>query len=241
MGRYWDDTSFYSQPTSAEIKRKSIASTQKEKSKGKTLAPIIITGRNIAESWWGKAWCRNLESYADYSKRITRGKRYVKSGAVIDMKISEGKVPARVQGTRKTPYKVEVKISPLKEGLCQEIIEQCSSRLENIEKLMSGDFPDDMKELFTREGGLFPSPREISFSCSCPDWALMCKHVAATLYGIGARFDEDLMLFFKIRSIDVDKFIDITLNDRVESMIANADKPSDRIITENVSELFGII
>ena len=157
------------------------------------------------------------------------------------MKISEGKVLARVQGTRKTPYKVEVKISPLKEGLCQEIIEQYSSRLENIEKLMSGDFPDDMKELFTREGGLFPSPREISFSCSCPDWALMCKHVAAALYGIGARFDEDPMLFFKLRSIDVDKFIDITLNDRVESMIANADKPSDRIITENVSELFGII
>ena len=83
MGRYWDDTSFYSQPTSAEIKRKSIASTQKEKSKGKTLAPIIITGRNIAESWWGKAWCRNLESYADYSKRITRGKRYVKFNAFI--------------------------------------------------------------------------------------------------------------------------------------------------------------
>lgn len=157
------------------------------------------------------------------------------------MKISEGKVLARVQGTRKTPYKVEVKISPLKEGLCQEIIEQCSSRLENIEKLMSGDLPDDMKELFTREGGLFPSPREISFSYSCPDWALMCKHVAAALYGIGARFDEDPMLFFKLRSIDVDKFIDITLNDRVESMIANADKPSDRIITENVSELFGII
>ena len=157
------------------------------------------------------------------------------------MKISEGKVLARVQGTRKTPYKVEVKISPLKEGLCQKIIEQCSSRLENIEKLMSGDFPDDMKELFTREGGLFPSPREISFSCSCPDWALMYKHVAAALYGIGARFDEDPMLFFKLRSIDVDKFIDITLNDRVESMIANADKPSDRIITENVSELFGII
>lgn len=157
------------------------------------------------------------------------------------MKISEGKVLARVQGTRKTPYKIEIKISLLKEGLCQEIIEQCSSRLENIEKLMSGDFPDDMKELFTREGGLFPSPREISFSCSCSDWALMCKHVAAALYGIGARFDEDPMLFFKLRSIDVDKFIDITLNDRVESMIANADKPSDRIITENVSELFGII
>ena len=157
------------------------------------------------------------------------------------MKISEGKVLARVQGTRKTPNKVEVKTSPLKEGLCQEIIEQCSSRLENIEKVMSGDFPDDMKELFTREGGLFPSPRELSFSCSCPDWALMCKHVAAALYGIGARFDEDPMLFFKLRSIDVDKFIDITLNDRVESMIANADKPNDRIITENVSELFGII
>lgn len=100
--------------------------------------------------------------------------------------------------------------------------------------------------IFTKEGFIAEinesgKAREISFSCSCPDWALMCKHVAAALYGIGARFDEDPMLFFKLRSIDVDKFIDITLNDRVESMIANADKPSDRIITENVSELFGIL
>ena len=175
MSRYWNDTSYYSQPTISELQKKSAESQKKAKKSGKVLEPVVIKGRSIVSHWWGTAWCDNLERYADYESRLDRGKRYVRTGSVIDLKIQKGKILARVQGTRKTPYKVEIRISPLSEEKCQSIIEKCGRKLKNLEALIAGDFPEDMKELFQGKDGLFPAPREISFSCSCPDWALMCK------------------------------------------------------------------
>ena len=242
MSRYWDETPHYGQPTTSELRRKSTASAKKEQEKGKKLEPIIIHGRNIVSSWWGKAWCDNLERYADYESRLDRGKRYVRTGAVIDLKIQKGKILSRVQGTRKTPYKVEIRISPLSEEKCQAIIQRCSRKLENLEMLLQGDFPEEMKELFQSKEGLFPSPQEISFNCSCPDWAIMCKHVAATLYGIGARFDENPLLFFELRGIDVNRFIDVTLANKVEAMLSNSAKVTDRVMTDDeIKGLFGVL
>ena len=240
MNRYWDD-GFYSQPTTSELKRKLEASRKSAEKKGKVLEPVVIQRRSIANSWWGQAWCANLERYADFESRLERGKRYVKTGAVIDLKIGKGKILAKVQGSRKTPYKAEIRISPLSEERCQEIIGKCGQRVENLEKLLAGDFPVELKELFTERDGLFPSPREISFSCSCPDWALMCKHVAAALYGIGARLDENPSLFFELRGIEVGRFIDVAIANRVEVMLKNAGRKSARMIRdEDVLELFGI-
>ena len=160
----------------------------------------------------------------------------------MDLKIQKGKVLARVQGRRKTPYKVEIRISPLSEERCQYAILQCGRKIENLERLVNGDFPEELKEMFLGDKGLFPEPKEISFNCSCPDWALMCKHVAAVLYGIGARFDDDPLLFFELRGIDVERFIDVTLANRVESMLENADASSERIITGGDWEkLFGVL
>lgn len=239
MSKYWD-TGFYSQPTGAEIKKNSAASRKREEKKGKSLEPVKVTGRQIVKSWWGKAWCENLERYADYESRMERGKRYIRTGAVLDLKIQKGKVLARVQGTRKTPYKIEIRISPLSEEKCQHIIEKCGRKLENLESLLAGNFPEEMQELFQGKDGLFPAPNEISFNCSCPDWALMCKHVAAALYGVGVRLDENPLLFFELRGIDVDRFIDVTLANKVEAMLANEGRPSERIIPEeDVSRLFG--
>lgn len=240
MSSYWDKGT-YSQPTTSELKRKSEASRKSAEKKGKTLEPVVIQGRTIARSWWGKAWCANLERYADFESRLDRGKRYVRTGAVIDLKIDKGKLSARVQGSRKTPYKVEIRISPLSEERCQEIIASCGRKVENLEKLLAGDFPKELKELFTQENGLFPTPREISFACSCPDWALMCKHVAAALYGVGARLDQDPSLFFTLRGIEVGRFIDVAIANRVELMLQNAARPSSRIIAPGaVRELFGV-
>lgn len=105
---------------------------------------------------------------------------------------------------------------------------------------MEGDFPDELREAFLQQGGLFPEPKEIAFNCSCPDWALMCKHVAAALYGVGARFDENPLLFFELRGLDVGRLIDVTLADRVEKMLENADRPSRRIIQqEDYLKIFG--
>lgn len=242
MGRYWDTSENYSQPDTGKLQGNAKATVKREKAKGKTLNPIVIQGRKIVNSWWGQAWCDNLERYADFESRLERGKRYVRTGAVVDLEIQKGKVVARVQGRRKAPYKVEIRISPLSEQRCQFAIKQCARKIENLELLLQGNFPEELKELFQGEEGLFPAPKEISFRCSCPDWALMCKHVAAVLYGIGARFDENPLLFFELRGIDVERFIDVTLGSRVEAMLKNADCVSERIIqSDHWEELFGVL
>ena len=241
MGKYWKDD-FYSQPTTWELQEKAKESKEKARSKGQVLEPVVIQGRTIARSWWGKAWCENLERYADFESRLDRGKRYVRTGAVLDLKIQKGKISAKVQGSRKTPYKVEIRISPLSEEKCQAIIQKCGRKIENLEALMAGSFPEELKELFQGRDGLFPTPREISFTCSCPDWALMCKHVAAALYGVGARLDEQPALFFELRGIDMERFLDVALANKVEAMLANAQKPSGRILEgADLESLFGVL
>ena len=240
MSKYWA-TEHYSQPDAGQLQSNAADTVKRAQAKGKALEPVVITGRKIAKSWWGEAWCRNLEQYADYESRLDRGKRYVRTGTVVDLKIGRGKVRARVQGRRKAPYKVEIRISPLSEERCQYAITRCERKIENLELLLQGSFPEELKELFTGDNGLFPAPKEISFSFSCPDWALMCKHVAAVLYGIGARFDENPLLFFELRGIDVEKLIGIALENKVDQMLEHADCRSGRVIAaDNWEELFGI-
>lgn len=242
MRKYWDEAQQFSQPSEGLLKKNADESIKKQQKKGKELHPIFIKGRAITKTWWGNAWCENLEKYADYGSRLDRGKRYVRTGTVVDLQIRKGKIEAKVQGRRKTPYKVEIRISPLNQEHCQQIIDRCSEKIENMEELLSGNFPIAMKEVFTSEGGLFPKPSEISFNCSCPDWALMCKHVAAALYGVGVRLDENPALFFELRGINIEKFIDVAVENRVESMLENAKKPSKRIMDDSVdiNSLFGV-
>lgn len=241
MSRYWNDIPEYTQPDAGTLKRKAKESAKRETSKGKRIEPVTVSGRTLVKSWWGQAWCDNLEQYADYESRLDRGKTYVRNNTVVDLKIEKGRVLARVQGRRKTPYKITVRISPLSEERCQTIIETCSNRIENVEALLQGNLPEELQEFLRGKGGLFPEPKEIGFDCSCPDWALMCKHVAAVLYGIGIRFDENPLLFFTLRGIDVDRFVTVTLESRVEKMVKHADVKSSRIIEDaDLTELFGI-
>lgn len=240
MARYWK-TRNYSQPTNSELQMNAELTRSRAKRKGIIYDPVIIEGRQICKSWWGNAWCENLERYADYVSRIDRGKRYVRNGSVIDLQITRGRVNARVQGTRKTPYKVEIRISPLSEEKCQSIMEKCGRKLSSLAALLDGSFPEDMKDIFFEKNALFPSPAEISLNCSCPDWALMCKHVAAVLYGIGTRFDRDPMLFFELRGIDAEKLIDVTLQDRVDEMLSMVDNRTSRMMDDetDLSAIFG--
>lgn len=241
MKKYWNIPN-YSQLTVEELREKAKLSSLQAEKKGRNMEPVIIVGKTISHSWWGQAWCSNLEHYADYENRLDRGKRYVRSGTVIDLQIIKGKINARVQGARRTPYKVEIHISPLKEDACQMIMSACVSKINSLESLISGDFPDEFKEMFTSKGGLFPSPKEISLRCSCPDWAVMCKHVAAVLYGIGARLDENPFLFFTLRGIDVDHLIDTSLTNKVEAMLEHADVRSERMLENTfIHDLFGVL
>lgn len=207
----------------------------------RTYNPIKIEGRLIAKSWWGLAWCRNLELYADYVNRIGRGKSYVRSGKVLDLDIKNGKVEAVVQGSRSRPYHIAITISEIESRNMDKIKSVCQNKIGSLTELASGSFPHELAELFTqRNCGLFPSPHEIKFSCSCPDWASMCKHVAAVLYGIGARLDDDPTMFFKLRNIDVSEFIRKSIDEKVDSMLAHAGKKSARTIKDmDIKKLFG--
>ena len=161
---------------------------------------------------------------------------------MVDLDIKKGKVSARVQGRRSAPYRIDINISPLNEANCEWIIEQCGSRIDSLQQLANGNFTEELQDIFLGERGLFPKEREISFTCSCPDWAIMCKHVAAVLYGIGARLDENPFLFFELRGIDAERLIDIAVKDHVEVMLEHAELPlSDRVMDDSVIEsLFGL-
>lgn len=234
---------FKPRPRVGDIMRMAAQSASKLRRKGQELHPVDVKTKSgpVAESWWGKAWCSNLESYADYSNRIGRGRSYARNGTVIDLAVSPGKVHAVVQGSRKTPYEVNIEIDPLSEDAEKKILSACTVRAESLDALVKGQFPQEMKDLFSQHGGLFPSPSEIHFGCSCPDWAYMCKHVAAALYGVGVRLDEDPLLFFSLRGINPDNLIDKVIENGIESMLQNVDRPSPRIIqSEDINELFNL-
>jgi uncharacterized Zn finger protein len=207
------------------------------------LAPVTISGNTLAASWWGKAWNANLEGYADFSNRIGRGRSYVRHGAVLDLKIDSGKIQALVQGTYAAPYKVEIIISPLKKTAWQQVIDQCRGRIDSLEALLTGTLPRAMETILTQQGqGIFPSPREITFDCSCPDWASMCKHVAATLYGVGARLDTDPSLFFLLRNVNKQDLVLSVVRKEADQLLEKAKtRTSKRIIRDaDLSSAFGI-
>ena len=174
--------------------------------KGQSLSPVIATRGAIAKSFWGKAWCENLERYSDYSNRLPRGRTYLRNGSVIDLKIEAGEVTAQVMGS--SLYRIKIKISQVVGAHWQDIARDCARSIDTLVELLQGRLSASVMERIARPGtGLFPSPKEIRFSCSCPDSAAMCKHIAATLYGIGARLDVEPELLFGLRKVDAKELI----------------------------------
>jgi uncharacterized Zn finger protein len=242
MSRYDYDDSYPRYVPVGDKKRKNEKALENARKKKADVQPVIIDGTKIAKSWWGKSWCANLERYADYANRIGRGRSYVRYGAVLDLKINSGKVTALVQGSSRKPYQISVNIAPIKPAVWRSIQESCSGKINTLSALIEGKFPKEMAEIFTLKGsGLFPSPAEIDFDCSCPDWASMCKHVAAVLYGIGARLDHDPALFFTLRQVDINELISQAVVIQSEIMLKKAGKKTKRVIEDaDVSAVFGI-
>ena len=173
----------------AEKRRQAERKLAKLKKQGRSVAPVTIEGRTIAKSFWGKSWCGNLERYSDYENRLPRGRTYVRNGSVVDLKITKGEVAAMVAGTKL--YKVKIAIKPVTTTRWKAICRDCAGTIDSLVELLQGRLAKGVMDRICREGdGLFPAPGEIRLSCSCPDWADMCKHVAAALYGIGARLDQ---------------------------------------------------
>jgi uncharacterized Zn finger protein len=178
----------------------------KLKKKGQSVAPVRIDGRKIARSFWGQAWCTNLEHYSDYENRLPRGRTYVRNGSVVDLQIAKGEITAMVAGS--DLYKIKIAIVPVKASRWKDICRDCAGTIDSLIELLQGRLAKAVMDRVCREGdGLFPSPAEIKLSCSCPDWADMCKHVAAALYGVGARLDEKPQLLFVLRGVDENELI----------------------------------
>src|SRR5215471_13080394 len=190
----------------AQRRRQAASEMAKLKKKGHPVSPVMVEGRTIVKTFWGKAWCENLERYSDYANRLPRGRTYVRNGSVVDLQIAPGEIRAKVSGT--SIYDVKVKIVPVPKTRWKAICSDCSGGIDSLVELLQGRFSKGVMERICRQQtGLFPAPAEIKLACSCPDGAYMCKHVAAVLYGIGARFDKQPELLFRLREVDEQELI----------------------------------
>jgi uncharacterized Zn finger protein len=220
----------------SERKEKARKQAEKLRKKGDSLAPVVIAGRTIASTFWGKAWCQNLEQYGDYENRIPRGRAYVRNGSVIDLKIGTARVDALVSGSHL--YSVAVEIRPLNAQVWKGAKKACTGRIGSLLELLQGKLSREVMEIVTKpQTGLFPEPAEISFRCSCPDWASMCKHVAAVLYGVGARLDREPELLFRLRDVDHRELI---VAPAAADLAASPGMGDKMIAEEDLAGIFGI-
>ncbi|HEY6344885.1 MAG TPA: SWIM zinc finger family protein [Bryobacteraceae bacterium] len=221
----------------AQRRRNAASEMAKLKKKGHPVSPVVVEGRTIVKTFWGKAWCENLERYSDFENRLPRGRTYVRNGSVIDLQIAPGEIKALVSGSE--IYKVKVKVAPVAKARWESICKDCAGAIESLIELLQGRLSKGVMERVCRQKtGLFPSPDEIQLSCSCPDWADMCKHVAAVLYGIGARLDQQPDLIFRLHNVDEKELIAGTGTALPQAKRAPA---ANKVLGgEDLSALFGL-
>jgi uncharacterized Zn finger protein len=187
--------------SAAERRHRAAREVAKRRKKGLSVEPVTIAGRAIARTFWGKGWCDHLESYSDFANRLPRGRTYVRNGSVLHLGVGPGRIDALVQGSEL--YEVLVNVAPLASPRWRNIVRACAGQIDSLVELLQGKLSHGVMQVVTdRDRGLFPAPKQIQMKCSCPDWATMCKHVAAVLYGIGARIDEQPDLLFTLRKVD---------------------------------------
>jgi uncharacterized Zn finger protein len=201
---------------------------------------VIIEGRKIARSFWGQAWCQHLEQFSDFENRLPRGRAYVRNGSVCHLEIAAGSIDARVSGSEL--YKVNIEIKKLPPNKWQQVKERCAGKIGSLLELLQGKLSESVMSVVThREEGLFPHPREISLKCSCPDWADMCKHVAAVMYGVGARLDEKPDLLFLLRGVDHQELICAGTQAMTSTLTEPIPAAAGRILADDkLAEVFGI-
>lgn len=204
---------------------------------GRTLAPVVVEGRAIARTFWGVAWCDNLESYSDFESRLPRGRSYVRNGSVMHLAISPGRIEALVCGS--SVYTVDVSVAPVPKARWTRICQDSAGAIDSLVELLRGRFSRGvMERLCRQQDGLFPSPREITFQCSCPDSASMCKHVAAVLYGVGARLDAQPELLFRLRAVNEH---DLIAQADGATRLATRGPSKDKVLANaDLSALFGV-
>ncbi|MEQ1906294.1 MAG: SWIM zinc finger family protein [Pirellulaceae bacterium] len=206
--------------------------------KGQNLRPIQIKSRAIATSFWGLSWCENLEIYADWENRMPRGRSYARNGSIVDLQIETGSITALVSGS--SLYKIKISIEPIDKKRWQAIRGDCARQVGSLLDLMRGKLPDAvLARLTDPKQGIFPSPKELKLQCSCPDYATMCKHIAATLYGIGHLLDSEPGLFFKMRGVDQSELVSDALTTQTTDDAMGLNQQSD-LAGEDLGAIFGI-
>lgn len=224
--------------TVAERRARAAREAAKRRKKGLPVDPVIVEGRTIATTFWGEAWCRNLERYSDYETRLPRGRSYVRSGSVLHLGVKPGRVEAIVSGTR--TYTVEVKVGAVPPARWKALRKECVGSIASLVELLRGEFDKGVMDRVCREGtGLFPSPKEIHFKCSCLDWADMCKHVAAVLYGVGSRLDREPDVLFRLRGVSA---ADLVAGAAVDGVATATRRPAGKKVLAkgDVPAIFGI-
>ncbi|MCF8063070.1 MAG: SWIM zinc finger family protein [Deltaproteobacteria bacterium] len=203
---------------------------------GVCVQPIEIEGRKIARTFWGEAWCRHLEQFSDFENRLPRGRTYVRNGSVCHLEIQPGTIQAMVSGSEL--YNVTIRINKLPSKKWKDVKGRCAGRIGSLLELLQGRLSKGVMEVVTDPGtGLFPLPKEIGLDCSCPDRAVMCKHVAAVLYGVGARLDQEPALLFLLRGVNEEELI--AAGTDAAATVDETPGPG-RIAEGDLSELFGI-
>ena len=227
--------SFYPEYVSvAERKKRNKTAVEKLAKKGYALNPVVLDGSKIAKTFWGKSWCKNIESYEDYEYRMGRGRSYVRHGAVLDLQITQGQITALVQGSYSAPYNIRIEITPLPRDKWDALRSRCTGQISSLLSLIQGKLPDEILKAFCEhDTGLFPAPYEIELECDCPDSAGLCKHLAAVMYGIGARLDSSPELFFTLRGIDQNELLSTGAVDTLTAAAPELD-------TAALSDTFGI-
>jgi uncharacterized Zn finger protein len=220
----------------AERRRLAAKKIAKLKKAGHKISPVEITGRKITTTFWGNAWSQNLESYSDYANRLPRGRTYVRNGSLVDLQIEAGHVRALVSGSE--IYEIDIAIERLTKARWNKVKGQCVGQIASLVEMLQGSISKGVMEIVTRKGtGLFPGPREISFDCSCPDWAEMCKHVASTLYGVGARLDHQPELLFTLRGVDPVELVEAAID---QPMRASRSRRGRVLESDGLSSIFGV-
>jgi uncharacterized Zn finger protein len=212
---------------------------EKRRKKGEALMAVVPTAkRGLSGTFWGQAWNRNLESYSDYENRLPRGRTYLRQGCVLDLEIFKGQITSTVSGSEL--YDVIINISPLAVKRWKELKKLCTGKVGTLIELLSGKLSDEiMRHVTDHEHGLFPAPREIQMSCSCPDYADCCKHLAATLYAVGCKLDNEPALLFTLRGVDAQEMIGESAQNAVASFTTGGDK-ADTISDSDLADVFGI-
>jgi uncharacterized Zn finger protein len=179
-----------------ELRQRARAFTQRMLDSGRDLHPVQAEGRSVAKSFWGQAWCNKLERYSDSA--LSKGRTYVRRGAVLDLTIAPGTIKAMVSGA--SLYEVALMVEPVSSEAWARVQRRSIGLIDSREDLHAGKISERVREVLFEE--LLPSRSQIHGLCTCPVGGDFCKHQAAALYGVGVRLDVDAEELFRLRQVD---------------------------------------